>query len=764
MRLKPIAILGLALTVVACGCGRNASHYISRGNQEFNQQKYDSASIDYRNAIRKDPKSGEAYYRLALALLKLNRGAEAYESLTHAVELSPQNIAAKAELGALSLAAYAHDPRRPAVLYNRAKTLSEQLLASDPNSLDGLRLKGGIALIDKRPADAVGVFRHALQTSSGAPEMQLALAQALLRNRQEEEGERQARQLIAQHPDFGGSYDLLYTQCLIEKRWEDAESLLKLRIANNPKDPGAVLRLAGFYSGRQRSSEAEALLESMLAHRDVFPEADLQAGDFHVVLHAWDKALADYQRGLARDKAREKSYQERIAAALFMLGRRGESEKAVAAILSKDPKSLVARALKVSILDRDGGAQNIDAAAALSADLSKDAPTNGSIQLITGQAALVKGDLDHAAVRFQQAARLDVRALAPRMALARIHMFRKNYPAMLEQTNTALAISPNDDNARLLRVIALTGTGDFETAKGEAERLSHDTANAHQAQMQLGIIALSQKHYAEAEGYFQKLYHEDSDLRPLAGLVSAYIADKAPDRALQILDAEEKRAPGSLGTEALTAVTAEAAGKFDLALEKLNKMAEQQPKSAEVQVQIGDLQRKQGNLPEAIEAYQRARQLNPSLTGLDGVIANLQEESGDKLGALMNYRKALAKTPDDPYILNNLAYLLVETDGDLNEALRLITTATRKAPDNASLQDTAAWINLELGKTDSAVPVFSSLTTKYPDNATFRYHYAVALLQKGERMEARQQLEAALADNPSKATEHQLRSLLAKAQ
>ena len=169
-------------------------------------------SINYRNAIKKDAKSGEAQYRLALALLKQNKGSEAYQELNRAVDLSPKNMRRKSTLANLCLAAYAQDPKHPAALYNRGKTMADQLLAADANSVDGLRLKGTIAVLDRRLGDAITAYKRALQLSSGAPDIQTALAEALLRDNQPSEGEREAKEAIARHPQYGPAYDLLYSQ------------------------------------------------------------------------------------------------------------------------------------------------------------------------------------------------------------------------------------------------------------------------------------------------------------------------------------------------------------------------------------------------------------------------------------------------------------------------------------------------------------------------------------------------------------------------
>jgi tetratricopeptide (TPR) repeat protein len=763
MKLK--TAVALAAAILTCGCGKSAQQYLDRGNQSFKAGKYEDASINYRNAIKKDGNSGEAHYRLALSLLRLNKAGEAYQELNRSVDLSPKNMQAKVDLANLCLAAYAQDPKHPASLYNRAKTMTDQLLAANANSVDGLRLQGTIAVLDRRLGDAITSYKRALQLSSGAPEVQTALAEALLRDNQPAEGEREAKEAIARHPQYGPAYDLLYSQYVIAHRWDDAESLLKLRISKNPKDARAVLQLAGFYFGRKNPEASEKLISTLVDRPSDFPQADLMAGDFHTLTRAWDKALADYQRGLSRDKTRETIYRERSAAVLATMGRRDEALKEVDAALAKDAKDVGARTLKVSILMEMGGAQNVSSAAELATDLAKDAPTNARIQMLTGQVALAKGELDTAAARFQQAARADSRSTAPHLALGRVYLLRKNYAAVLEQANAALAIQQNDPNARLMRISALTLTGAYGQAKSEAEQLSRDTSNPRQVQMQLGIIALAQRHYSEAESYFQKLYHQnEQDLHPLAGLVSTYLAQSMPDRALEVLEAEKKRSPESAGTEALIVSTAEASGKYDLALSELQNMAAKNPKSADVQIRIAELQKKQGNNAAALEALQHAQQLDPNRRGVAAAMANIQEQMGKPTEAIANYRKALAQNQDDVVALNNLAYLLSEHQGDLDEALRLASTGAKKAPGNPNLQDTLAWIQIKKGDAAAALPILSSITQKFPNDATFRYHYAVALLRKGDRTGAREQLQAALSKKPDQATETQIRTLLAQAQ
>jgi Flp pilus assembly protein TadD len=310
-------------------------------------------------------------------------------------------------------------------------------------------------------------------------------------------------------------------------------------------------------------------------------------------------------------------------------------------------------------------------------------------------------------------------------------------------------------------VIGLTGTHAYAAAKNEAEQLARDTKDAPQVEMQLGVIALGQGRYSDAEGLFRKLYKEGSpDLEPLAGLVNTYEAERLPDRALALMREETQRSPESTGKEALLVATAEADGKNDEALSELRKMVAQQPKSPDVQIRIATLQQKNGNLSEALQAFERARQLSPNRKGIDAMIGDLEDRMGKRTEAIANYEKALAKAPDDPTILNNLAFLLADSGGDTKQALEMVTTALRKAPDLPQLRDTLAWVQIKRHNTAEALPILQSLTKNYPDDNTYRYHYAVALIESGNRAAARQQVETALANKPPTELASELQSLL----
>jgi tetratricopeptide (TPR) repeat protein len=745
-------------------CGKNATQYVNRGKQLYAAGQYSDATLNYRNAIKKDPGSGEAYYELGLALLKQNQVGEAYQAFNHAAQLSPKNMRAKIQLANLSLTIYARDPKHPVVLYKQADSIADELLLPGGDRVQGLRIKGALALIDNQPGKSVEVLREAVKLAPDNPEVGGGLAQALLRDNQPDEAEKTALHTVERNPHYDPGYEILYALYGSQQNWAKAEALLKSWSANNPTESNPVLRLAAFYYGRKQPEDGEKTLNSLLDRRAQFPQADLLVGDFHALIRSPEKALADYQRGESKDRSHQQVYQERVASMLATLGRRDEAIKAADDILAKDAKNQFARALKVQVLEQKGGPQNLNAAATLANELATETPANAKVQMLAGQAFLMKGDMDNASTHLQRAAQADPRSVTARLALARLELLRKHYDAVLEQANAALAIRPNDPNARLFRVIGLTGTHSYGAAKTEAEQLARDTKDAPQVEMQLAVIALGQGRYGEAEELFRKLYKEGSpDLQPLAGLVNTYEAEHQPDRALALMQEEAQRSPDSGGKAALLVATAEANGKNDVALSELQKMAAKYPSSPDVQIRIGAVQMNNGKLPEALQAFERARQLAPNRAGIDAMVANMQERVGKKPEAIATYRKALAKSPEDATALNNLAFLLADTGGDTKEALQLVSTAIRKSPDTPQLRDTLAWIQIKRHNIAEALPILQSLTNKYPEDNTFRYHYAVALIESGDRAAAKRQVETALSNKPPTELAGELRDLLAQA-
>ena len=186
-----------ALTLVSCS--RDPIYlrqkYLDSGNKYFEQKRYKEASIMYRKAIEKDRKFGPAYYHLALVDLQLQELPNAYQSLRRAYELLPKNTADSndttlklAEIILMS-SQTANDPK----LLDEVQPMVDGLLKNNPNSWEGHKLSGDIALLKattafraRNPTDgeagiatAIQEYRISLAAKPGDYIVSLALARTL---------------------------------------------------------------------------------------------------------------------------------------------------------------------------------------------------------------------------------------------------------------------------------------------------------------------------------------------------------------------------------------------------------------------------------------------------------------------------------------------------------------------------------------------------------------------------------------------------------
>ena len=71
-------------------------------------------------------------------------------------------------------------------------------------------------------------------------------------------------------------------------------------------------------------------------------------------------------------------------------------------------------------------------------------------------------------------------------------------------------------------------------------------------------------------------------------------------------------------------------------------------------------------------------------------------------------------------------------------------------PNSTDVADTLGWIYIKKNLSDEAVRVFRDLVAKEPANPTYHFHYGMALIQKGDKMQAKKELEDAIKKNPPK--------------
>ena len=319
---KSIAGCVLLALLTTVACGRSSQSYLEQGNRFFRDGKFAEAELQYRNAIQRNSKFGEAYLRLGVALLQLDDAPGALDAFTRAVDLMPANQEAKVRLADLNLLAYLNDPKHSTRFYNQIVILGREVVKKDPNSPDGLRLKGALALIDRKPEQAVAYYRKANELNPGQIAIVAGLTEALSESNQPEESERVALSFLATQRSAVPVYDLLYRQYVDAGRETDAENLLKRKIENNPDQVAFRLQLAQHYLNFRKPAEMTAMIEKLLKDPRRSPSANIRAGDFYNAMGNHEESLRVFEEGIRDFPQLRVSYRKKIAATLASEGKK----------------------------------------------------------------------------------------------------------------------------------------------------------------------------------------------------------------------------------------------------------------------------------------------------------------------------------------------------------------------------------------------------------------------------------------------------------
>ena len=110
---RTVAIVLISFALMLNSCARDPQKaklkYLAAGQDYMKKGQYGDAVIEFRNAVRVDPRFVDAYYQLAQADAAQHAWTAAYASLEKAIELDPNRLDARLDRGRLYLAARQFD-------------------------------------------------------------------------------------------------------------------------------------------------------------------------------------------------------------------------------------------------------------------------------------------------------------------------------------------------------------------------------------------------------------------------------------------------------------------------------------------------------------------------------------------------------------------------------------------------------------------------------------------------------------------------------
>ena len=799
-------VLIAVLSLVSCRRDPNSAkkHYFESGNRYFDKGRYKEASIQYANAIKIDQKYGPAYYKRAMAYLRLKPAPllPAIKDLSRSVQLLRDNDAYKAErldamvkLSDLYIAG-TNDKQ----LLGEAQDYVNYLLgksdhiASDPalnakpendatphpprDAFDGHRLQGDLYSKQARAAyetanreetqrligQALAEYRQADAAKPGNDGVLLQLARNLELEQQYPEAEKTLRRVLEHDKTKTAAYQDLYQLYMYQGKTADAEQVLKLAIQNNPKEYSYLEWLAMHYGRLGRRDDMNAVLRQIKLHANEWDQAYIKVGDFYLRSGDFESALREYRDGMSKDPKGKVNYQKHIIEVLMRQGKRMEANAVASEILSSDPNDPDARGLQATLtLDRG---EIVKALAELQAVVTR-APENPVARYQLGRAHAARREWSQARLQFQKAIEIRPDYIVARLALAQLENTQGQYDAALKAADEIIQkFDRNNLPARLIESAALVGEQKYAESRALLADILKANPNSPDTYYQLGRTALAEKKYKDAEDAFRRSYElNPASARGLMGVVEAEMSQNKPDAALKLLDDELHKSPNRPDLLLDYADVSRGAGRYDQAIASYQKLMDTLDKDSKTRgdlyARLGETYRFKGDYNNSIANFQKARQVLPENESIMFDLGIVLDQAGQRKEAMQVYSAVIKMNPNSAVAMNNLAFLMAETDGDLNQAISLAQKAKQMMPDYAEVSDTLGWIYLKMGNSDSAVGIFKDLVNKVPKFSTYHYHLGMAYAMKGDKTKAIAELHEAMKDNPPKIEEGQIKDKLA---
>jgi tetratricopeptide (TPR) repeat protein len=753
--LRCLPLLLLVLASCSSDPKVQAQRFVDNGNKFFAKAKYKEAGIMYRKAIAKSPLSGEAYYRMGLTDMKLGGLGEAVQMFRRAVELQPDNSDAAVQLASIYMFAAMQNTKQATELLKESSPLIElvdKILAKDPNSFDGLRLSGQIALMKADIKTAIAQLQRANQLKPNSPEVVLVYFEALVRNDQKDAAEKMLLGLIDHEKTLAAAYDRLYLQYMVDKQYDDAERILKLKVENNPQSPNYLLQLATHYALPMinRRADMDAVVRRMTDEKQ-FPGGHLIAGDFYFFrLRDIELAKQQYEAGIAALPKDKEVYQKRLVEVYATNGNNAQANQLVDVLLKENPKDADAIAMHAALLLTSGKKDQVDQAATDLQGLVSKTPTNHLLRFNYARALLAQGKLEPARLQLEDAIKTRPDFVAAREMLARLYLVQQDPAKALQAANDLLQYDKKNLTGHLTRSAALLALKDVDKARLELVDITKLYPDNPDARYQVGLLAYQDKDYKKAEQTFGTLYRDNHDNRGLMGITETLAAQNRIDDAIKEMDKAIAAQPDRQDLKLIRANFCVRAQRYDDAIATFKALLAKQPGSADLMFRLAETYRRKGDINVAADMFRKSSQAAPNSTLPLIQLGLILETIGPVDQAKAVYEQILKLDPNNAVALNNLAYRKAEEGQDLDAALAMAQRARQIEPNATAMADTLGWIYIKKNLSADAERIFKDLVDREPANSTFHYHYGLALKQKGDKSSARREFESALKDKPSK--------------
>jgi tetratricopeptide (TPR) repeat protein len=677
------------------------ARHVKRGDEYVKEEKFKEAAIEYRNAVKADPKDPSAHWKLAKASIEAKDIRTAFAELQKTVELDPNNFEALGKLGEIYVMAGKKD---------EAARIADNLVKSRPNDPQGYILQSGLAVRDGKVDEGIAKLKKAAELDPKRTRTLLTIGNMYLLKRDGKSAQEWYDKALAADPDAVDVHVTRGNFFFASGERDEGEKAYRKAIGLSKEKEALRIALAEhyLYQGRMEDSEKElnAVIKEMNSQRA-------------------RKVLAEIK---------------------LETGKVADAKPIVDAILKENDKDLDGKYLKGRIALAE---KRLDDAKALFGDVVKQDAGMARARLYNGLTEIQQGHVEVGRKEIEEAVKLDPGNARAQLLLGEVSL-RSGAPAAAEQAALeVLRRNPSNVPAAVLLADSFLARKNWTKGEQIFQAMMKQLPQNPVGYLKMGMSRKLQGKHKDAAGFFaQAVERNPKDLTAINEYVFALAAAKDTAKAKRVLDETVAKEPENPLLWDMVGRFQIASGNPAEAEAAFLKSIELAPEFTSPYYQLGVLYATQKKFPEAEQRLAKVIEQNDKNVGAHALLGMVLNAGGKTDAANREYRKVLTLSPRHPLAANNLASNLADGGGNLDEALKFAQTAREAAPEDPSVGDTLGWVYYRKGLVDAAYPLIADASRRLKDNPSIRFHHGMVLAKQGKKKEAAAELKAALALDP----------------
>jgi len=715
-------LLMLAAALATGACDRPQRYtdqeYVQKAKDFQAQGKLESALIELKNALQKNPKNSETRWRLAEIYISQGLGEPAENELKKARELGMDNEALKIPMGeALLLQG----------LYPRVLAEIRPGPQSSPENV------AKILEIDARAQHGLLHF---------------------------DEGCKLFAEAVKTDPKYVQSYWGLARCAAARDKLDEARAELKKAVELDEKNSGTWVQIGDLEGAAKRLPEAEAAYANALKYKSDNLDALLRRAALRIDNNELAEASKDIDAASTISKDHLKVNHLR-GVVQFKQGKLAEAQASFETALKMQPNYLPALAwLGATNLAR----KNYEQAATQFAKYTRYAP-NARVQALLGlaqarlgrgeeaeetlkalrkldivdpqslavlaQAHMTLGETDLAASYMAKAVEQNPEAADLRVGLASTLSKKGERTQAIAQLETAIHLDPGMVDADVLLIQNFIREKQFDKALSAVESLEKKQPKNLNTFILKGAVYLGKNDFANARKSFERALELDpTSFAATLSLAQLDVVEKNPEAARQrfqaLLAKDKTNVPAMMGLAGVAAAT----GQESEYVAWLEKAAQTGPSAVKSRILLANYYLQKNDVQKALTMAREAQTASPNDALALDMLGTAQLAAGEQESALITYGKLAIAIPTNPVAHYKLATAQIAAQ-NFDAARVSLKKALALKPDYLDAKALLASAELRTGHYQEAMNIAQQIQKQQPKSpAGFVVQGDVLMAQK----------------------------------